>query len=204
MARNRDPFSLALQTLRQQAVDGVFAPDRAIVILDAAHGLRLSTTPVREALAWLGGEGMVERSPNGGYTGLRQDAASVRGRYRLRLALLKAALAENEQALKGWVPPSGASLADLLSTIVRLGGDEVLWRAYDRVARQLVWLEAAEVEAIPELDGELDILRQRLEGEPSEFLAALDRLHRKLAGRAAAILLAAQRPNARINPGGVS
>ncbi len=204
MARNRDPFSLALQTLRQQAVDGVFAPDRAIVILDAAQSLRLSTTPVREALAWLGGEGMVERSPNGGYTGLRQDAASVRARYRLRLALLKAALADNEQALKGWIPPSGAGLADLLSTIVRLGGDEVLWRAYDRVARQLVWLEAAEVEAIPELNLDLDTLRQGLAGEASEFLPALERLHCKLAGRAAAILLAAQRPDARINPADVS
>ena len=49
--RNRDPFETALAALRQRAVDGVFEADRPILILDAARTLKLSTTPVREALA---------------------------------------------------------------------------------------------------------------------------------------------------------
>lgn len=194
MARNRDPFSHALQTLRGLAVDGVFSPDRPIVILDAAHRLHLSTTPVREALAWLGGEGMIERSPNGGYTGLRQDATSVSGRYRLRLVLITAALHEPRQTLNGWIPPVETSFQDILAALVRLGGDDVLWRAYDRVARQLMWLANAEAAVIPEFDRQVETLRDLISGEHRELIEALESIHRTLAAHSAAILLAARRP----------
>lgn len=190
MARNRDPFSLALQTLRRLAYDGAFASDRPIVILDEARRLRLSTTPVREALAWLGGEGMIERAPNGGYTGLRQDATSVAGRYRLRSRLLAAALADDERPLTDWTTAPTNSLEDLFSTVVRLRGDDVLWRAYERVARQLAWLAIAEAKIIPDFDKEVQTLR-RATGERSELVAAIERFHKMLAFGAAAILIAA-------------
>ena len=89
MARNRDPFAAALRTLRERVVTGVFSPGLSIIILDEAKALGLSTTPVREALAWLGGEGLIERAPAGGYSGLRLDAAGLAGRYRLRRHCLR-------------------------------------------------------------------------------------------------------------------
>jgi hypothetical protein len=191
MARNRDPFSLALQTLRQLALEGAFAPDRPIIILDEARRLRLSTTPVREALAWLGGEGMIERAPNGGYTGLRQDATSVAGRYRLRFRLLAAALDEDDRPFADWAPPRAAGLDDLFATLVRLRGDDILWRAYERVSRQLAWLATAETEILPDFETEAQALHNAL-GERSRLLAALERFHAKLAFGAAAILIAAR------------
>jgi len=193
MARDRDPFSLALQTLRRLAGEGVFAPDRPIVILDEARRLKLSTTPIREALAWLGGEGMIERAPNGGYMGLRQDVASVASRYRLRHQLLSAAIADDDRPLAGWTPDATVSLQDMFSTLVRLRGDDVLWRAYDRVARQLAWLAAAEAAVIPGFDRDVQRLLRAI-GDRSGLLDTLDQLHKKLAIGAAAILIAARRP----------
>lgn len=190
MARNRDPFSLALQTLRRLAYEGAFPADRPIIILDEARRLRLSTTPVREALAWLGGEGMIERAPNGGYTGLRQDATSVAGRYRLRFRLLSAALSDDDRPTNDWTSVETNTLESLFSTLVRLRGDDVLWRAYDRVARQLAWLAPAEAKAIPHFDREVHALRHAL-AEGSERVVVLERFHEKLAFGAAAILIAA-------------
>lgn len=203
MARNRDPFSLALQTLRRLASEGAFASDRPIIILDEAQRLRLSTTPVREALAWLGGEGMIERAPNGGYIGLRQDATSVAGRYRLRFCLLTAALADGQDALVDWTPIETDSVEQLFSTLVRLRGDDVLWRAYERVARQLAWLAAAEAEVIPDYAQEVQALYLAVERGP-DLLTALERFHKKLAFRAAAILLAARPPAGSVERDGVS
>lgn len=193
MARNRDPFSLALQTLRRLAFEGAFAPDRPIIILDEGRRLRLSTTPVREALAWLGGEGMIERAPNGGYMGLRQDVTSVAGRYGLRFRLLAAALPDDEKPLGELTPATLTSLEDLFATIIRLRGDDVLWRAYERVARQLAWLAVAEAEAIPGFATDAQNLHRTALREPSELLPALERFHRKLVAGAAAILIVARR-----------
>lgn len=194
MARNRDPFSLALLTLRQLASDGVFAPDRPIVILDEARRLRLSTTPIREALAWLGGEGMIERAPNGGYMGLRQDVSSVIGRYRLRFRLLSAALSDDDEPVAIRAAAESKPLRDVFATIVRLQGDDVLWRAYERVARQLAWLEDAEAMAIPDLGKEAEALHAAMSGDRSALISALSGFHRRLTSATPAILIAAHRP----------
>ncbi|WGM45854.1 hypothetical protein KOAAANKH_00718 [Brevundimonas sp. NIBR10] len=196
MARNRDPFTLALQTLRRLAAEGAFAPDQAIIILDEARRLKLSTTPVREALAWLGGEGMIERSPNGGYKGLRQDAPSIRGRYRLRGALLVSAITDAQQAGDpGLLVASEAEgLNVFLAKIVRLRGDDVLWRAYERVARQLAWLASAEAEVVPGYAGEVEALDAAFRQEPASLAISIERFHHRLEDAAAAILMMARRP----------
>ncbi|MBD3752747.1 MAG: hypothetical protein IE935_10040 [Micrococcales bacterium] len=47
MPRARDPFSLALANIRDRAMRGVYEPGGAIVIIEEARRLNLSTTPVR-------------------------------------------------------------------------------------------------------------------------------------------------------------
>lgn len=69
MARHRAPFTTALRTLRERVILGAFSLGKPIIILDEALSLSLSTTPVREALACLGGEGLIDRAPAGGYAG---------------------------------------------------------------------------------------------------------------------------------------
>lgn len=141
MARNRDPFMSALRRLRARAVGAAFQPGRPIVILDEAQALRLSTTPVREALSWLGGEGLVERGAAGGYVGLRAEPSLVAARYRMRLRCLLAAVDET--------PPGVASLftappRDVLDEIVAASSDPILAAVYRRMQDQLAPLVALE------------------------------------------------------------
>ena len=65
MAKSRDPFFKALDNIRERARAGGYAPGQSIVIVEEARRLDLSTTPVREALAWLCGEGLIERGRAG-------------------------------------------------------------------------------------------------------------------------------------------
>ena len=71
---------------------GVYAPGGSVVIIEEARRLGLSTTPVREALAWLCGEGLMERAPRAGYLAPRLDAALLRDRFWVRLRCLATSL----------------------------------------------------------------------------------------------------------------
>lgn len=64
--RQRDPFGTALASLRA-ALDEGLAPGQHLSIADIAAGLGLSTSPVREALSRLCGEGLIEDRRGLGY-----------------------------------------------------------------------------------------------------------------------------------------
>ena len=57
-----EPFHVALATLRERLRTGVYRPGVRITAVDLADELRLSNTPVREALARPAGEGLVGRA----------------------------------------------------------------------------------------------------------------------------------------------
>lgn len=58
--RSRDPFGAAVEELRGQIRRGEIAPGEPLVVLDLARALSFSATPVREALAYLAGEGLID------------------------------------------------------------------------------------------------------------------------------------------------
>ena len=61
MANERfEPFQVALASLRERLREGVLPPGERIAAADVAADLRLSATPVREALSRLAGEGLLE------------------------------------------------------------------------------------------------------------------------------------------------
>lgn len=62
-----DPFIRAYRTLRQNLADGDFQPGDQIVVTEIARRLCISATPVREALARLVGERLVEDRRHYGY-----------------------------------------------------------------------------------------------------------------------------------------
>ena len=64
--RSRDPFGVALASLRQVLAAGL-PPGQHLPVSDLAAGLKLSTSPVREALSRLCGEGLVEDRRGLGY-----------------------------------------------------------------------------------------------------------------------------------------
>lgn len=64
--RQRDPFGTALASLRVALENGL-APGQHLPVADIAASLKLSTSPVREALSRLCGEGLIEDRRGLGY-----------------------------------------------------------------------------------------------------------------------------------------
>ena len=185
MTRKRDPFLLALESIRHLSEQGAYAPGTPIVIIEEARRLRLSTTPVREALAWLCGEGLIERAPFGGYLASRIDAALVRDRFAFRLHCLTTSLnlAEAVQDRDEPVPSSAAPdkrLTERLDRIVRGAGNQVLAEAFERVARQLLPLAQAEQRILHDREAEaVSILQLADSGSMPELRQALVAYHQR-------------------------
>lgn len=159
MAKSRDPFLTALSCMRETAQTGGYAPGRPIVIIDEARRLGISTTPVREALAWLCGEGVIERGPTGGFLARRLDAGAVRDRYGFRLACLRAGLDLSEGLPRyGGGPLQGAnatsSLEVLFERLVRRSGNGLLLAAYAWVSGQLQILKDLEMRLFADHEAE--------------------------------------------------
>jgi DNA-binding GntR family transcriptional regulator len=120
MTRVRDPFGNALTTLRAQLRNGGFAAGSPLVAAELAQTLAVSITPVREALAHLAGEGLIEERRGRGYFAPRLEVSELEGLYRLHGAYIAAAVEEQAQRValpRSDVnrPPSGAEDRDGLS-----------------------------------------------------------------------------------------
>lgn len=177
MARNRDPFASALRTLRERAITGVFSPGKPIIILDEAHLLGLSTTPVREALAWLGGEGLIDRAPAGGYAGLRLDPAGLAGRYRLRLHCLERGL---EGAAPGINSMPHSDPTRLFRHIVAAAADPALVAVFDRVQATIERFARAEARLLGDMPAALETVARLLaSGQESEAASRLRDFHER-------------------------
>lgn len=146
MVRDRDPFSTALDDLRRRLTSGVYSGGAPVVILDEARRLKLSTTPVREALAWLSGAGLVEHVPAGGYRASRVEAGIIRDRYRFRRDCLSLSLGRFVGQSRPMTPFSCPE--DIFDWIIGRGGDRALGEAYHRVAFHLERLRAAERQVV--------------------------------------------------------
>src|SRR5258708_29424955 len=83
-----EPFHGALTSLRERLQAGIYPPGGRITAVDVADELRLSTTPVREALSRLAGEGLLEDRRGQGYFVRPLSAPDVGDLYRMSLACL--------------------------------------------------------------------------------------------------------------------
>ena len=193
MARRRDTFASALASLRLRAYRGEFSPGQSVVVVEEARRLRMSHTPVREALACLCGEGLIERSPNEGFLFPRLDVAVIRDRLRFRLMLLQIGIGAMSAAQYEPRPVSPSILTALqqhLARLVRAQGNVALYEAYRRVSSQLAPLRGAEKRVLDDVEDEATDLvavlatRDRVQGE-----AALVAYHRRRIDAAPHLLL---------------
>jgi DNA-binding GntR family transcriptional regulator len=201
MARNRDPFTQALSSLRERIHSGALRGGSPVIVQDEAERLRLSTTPVREALARLSGEGLVERAASGGYVAIRIDASAARDRYAMQGHYLRIALDLNRRALGRVRPPPPpfdadeplAAVRHLFASIVCSAGNHVLWDAYQRVSGQLDVLRELEPRLFDDLGDEATALFAAYrENLAPEFEAIAARYHDRrvnAAGALAALVL---------------
>lgn len=202
MARNRDPFTQALSSLRERILSGALAGGAPVIVQDEAGRLRLSTTPVREALARLSGEGLVERAPAGGYVARRLDAKAACDHYVMHAHYIRIALELNCRALGSLrLPAPGfeagqpvVAVDRLFAIIVRSAGNEVLWEAYRKVAGRLDLLRRLESHLFDDLGEEAAGLYAAWSQETaSGFEAASARYHDRrisASGALAALALA--------------
>lgn len=179
-----EPFQLALQSLRDQLRDGVFLPGARITATEIADKLRLSPTPVREALARLSGEGLLEDRRGQGVFVRHLMAADIADLYRLSLAhlliaqdprrpqLSRRAAAEGDELTDGPADPV-RDIERLFATWVAEGAGRVLASAHHLLQVQLGPVRRIEPLLVPDLADEargLEAVRPRE--------AAGDRLHR--------------------------
>ena len=78
---------LAYEAIRQAIVEGTYRPGQRLVEQRLAEAHGLSRTPVREALKWLDGEGLIQIEPNRGAIVRPLTLEDVRDLYELRAEL---------------------------------------------------------------------------------------------------------------------
>ena len=132
--RTRDPFGLALSSLRH-ALSGGLAPGQHLPVVDIAAALNLSTSPVREALSRLCGEGIIEDRRGAGYFTRAYPTEDILG-----LLALEEAHVALAARLAGSDAPSGADDAAVeawMVAVVGLADSEPLKESFERVHRRL-------------------------------------------------------------------
>jgi DNA-binding GntR family transcriptional regulator len=194
---SRDSFGLALNALRSRLRLGLDAPGASLPINLIAEHLRLSTTPVREALSRLAGEALVEkRGP--AYTRPLLDGLTLAELYGLRALHLTAALAVGEARREGrrrWAsrPPvdlatelarddaDPALVVETLFLEVMLSADDlILVQAYQNTAERLAPFRAVEARLVPDLRAEArDLVGAFVAGERRALRLQARRHHRR-------------------------
>ncbi len=134
--RTRDPFGRALATLRDALGRDGLAAGQHLPITDIAVDLKLSTSPVREALSRLCGEGLIEDRRGLGYFTRTLPAEDIVGLLQLERCHLELAM-----TLLDAPPPAAEDLlqferwsADLMERC----DNEPLKESFERVSARLV------------------------------------------------------------------
>jgi DNA-binding transcriptional regulator YhcF (GntR family) len=92
LEQERDRFGQALRSVREQLRSGRYVLGEQLMVTALARSLRLSATPVREALSRLAGEGLIEDRRGTGFFAWRLDAVDLVELYDLQATYLTTAL----------------------------------------------------------------------------------------------------------------
>lgn len=183
-----EPFQVALAAIRDRLQSGALPPGARATAVDLADDLGLSTTPVREALSRLAGEGVLEDRRGQGYFVRRLGAVDVADLYRRSLAHLLIAL---EPRRSGRLPTPTAEAApdaeapsfdavvdveNLFRQWVGATGSRLLVGAFRVVQIQLGPVRRIEAQVLHDLEAEARVLLQH-DVSRGERLAALRQFH---------------------------
>ena len=198
--RGRDPFGRALAEIRGRIRSGAVLPGQPLIVDDLARDLRLSPTPVREALAFLDGEGLiVGRAIAGrGYVASSLTATELGDLYRFHanqvvFAIAEAARRGHRAAMTEGEAGEAKDLAEragaLLARLVRAGGNLPLLRTHLALAHRLHLARIVEPRVLEGVEAELRDLATSGPG----LVGAVRRYHRRrIAAREEIARLAAE------------
>lgn len=138
--RERDHFAVAHTALAGYAAAGRFGWGLPLVATSLANELGLSPTPVREALAHLAGEGIIEHRPGRGYFAPSPTASDIVGLYELHHQLLRWCSADG-------LPPEAPTtdphmgpdlrVETIFDRLAQRGENSAVFEAYRRISAQL-------------------------------------------------------------------
>lgn len=194
-AQPRDPYSAALGAVRQFAEAGRFIPGEPIVVTELAAEVGLSATPVREALACLSGEGLIERRRGRGYFYPALTTADVIDLFELQLAYLHGALTLHPRGLASLRKAvAGITVLDgvqaVFEAIIAQSANTALTRAHQRLSDRLGAVLRAERRASDGADDAVTaMVRAVVEGQLAELLRLLEDHHDRRCARAPSLLL---------------
>ncbi len=167
MEAPRDPYGRAVLAIRRRLRSGRLVLGEQLRVSDLSRETGLGVTPIREALARLAGEGLVDDRRGAGYFARKLDAVELVELYDLQVAYLLAALdraGEHGPSLSeapGATPPrSGGELVGdgglegveaAFRRLIQRGRSLALTRANDLLADRLAPARRAEADAFPAL-----------------------------------------------------
>lgn len=179
----KDPFSAALDAVRDRLGSGRLAQGEPLTVTDLAHDLGLSATPIREALSRLAGEGLIEDRRGRGYFARRIDIADLIELYDLRRVYVLSAISPDqasvamgpEQRVAGDFDPLDRTLR-ALDRLVAAAGNRALLDAYSKVSERLA--PATHVEpAIFALADDARVLEALASAGSAERIQVVSRFH---------------------------
>jgi DNA-binding transcriptional ArsR family regulator len=182
-----EPFRQALVELRRRLRDGGLEPGARITAKEVAESLRLSPTPVREALSRLAGEGLLEERRGDGFFVPELSAVDIAVLYRLseQLLLLSQGSARAPHREARWTGRSPDE--DPVRTVERLflawvseSSSRVATETYRTVSIRLAPARRREAQLLDGLSAEAEGLLQL--GDPAarrRRAAAIQAFHRR-------------------------
>lgn len=150
-----------MRSLRDRLGAGDLPPGRRIAAADLAQTLRLSATPVREALSRLAGEGLLDEMRGQGFYVPLYTAGDVADLYRLAWVQLWIGLAPDRPVVSPQPLDAPALGEDPIDAVDRLfagwilqSGSRVLVASYRRTQAQLSPLRRLEPQLFDDLSDE--------------------------------------------------
>ena len=182
--KTRDPYHLALTAIAQFAGAGRFGWGMPLAATAVAEELGLSPTPVREALARLAGEGIIEHRPGRGYFAPSPSSSDIVELYDLHRRLTLWALTGfKRHDVWSVIDRTGAPqdrVERLFTQLVEVSGHGALIRAHRSMAARLRPIRTIEdrvaplsLEVVDRMEGLLsevrfDLLVQEIEAYHNE------------------------------------
>jgi len=191
---SRDPYGAALGALKRFAEAGRFVPGEPIVVTELAAEVGFSATPVREALACLAGQGLIERRRGRGYFYPALAAPEIIDLFELQLTYLHAALTLHPRGLallrKAVVavdPRDGVQ--SLFDAIITQSANAALILAHQRVVDRLKAILKAERRHDDTVGAPTNAMVETIvQGRIPDLLGLLDAYHEQRCARAAILL----------------
>jgi len=185
-----EPFHVALTALRERLQSGALPPGARATAVDLADELGLSTTPVREALSRLAGEGLLEDRRGQGYFVRVPSAVDIADLHRMSLAHLLIAFEPRRSSRlssTAATPMAGepdlepfdpvATVEDLFRRWVATTGSRPLIAAFRVAQIQLGPVRRLEHQVLDDLAAEARALLADADRSRAERLATLRQFH---------------------------